>query len=155
MISASRREAITPKNLATCLKSLESKLRNLDIRAIRIGKCGEITDSIPKGVFNEGLRKFLGGLDLTITMCSGACRPIPEEERKWVIQDHHDSLFGGHRGIEKIYRCIRERFYWKGMKQEIHDFVKRCEICQMQKLTRVKGRGYRFSAKKSIFFLSF
>ena len=26
------------------------------------------------------------------------------------------------------------------MKQEIHDFVKRCEICQMQKLTRVKTK---------------
>ena len=33
---------------------------------------------------------------------------------------------------------IREQFYWKGMKQEIHDFVKRWEICQMQKLTRIK-----------------
>ena len=48
VISANRREAITPKNLATCLKTLESKLRDLDIHAIRIGKCGEIIDSIPK-----------------------------------------------------------------------------------------------------------
>ena len=59
---------------------------------------------------------------------------------KKFIQDHHDSLFGGHRGMEKTYRRIRERFYWKGMKQEIHDFVKRREICQMQKLTRVKTK---------------
>ena len=36
VISVSRREAITPKNLATCLKTLESKLRDLDIRAIRM-----------------------------------------------------------------------------------------------------------------------
>ena len=36
VISASRREAITPKNLATCLKTLESKLRDLDIHAICI-----------------------------------------------------------------------------------------------------------------------
>ena len=82
VISACRREAITPKNLATYLKTLESKLRDLDIHAIRIGKYGEITDSISKGVLNEGLRKFLGGLDLSITVCPGACRPIPEEEQK-------------------------------------------------------------------------
>ena len=85
---------------------MESKLRDLDIHAICTGKCGEITDSIPKGVLNEGLRKFLGGLDLTIAVCSGACRPIPEEERKRVIQDNHDSLFGGHRGMDKTYRRI-------------------------------------------------
>ena len=42
--------------------------------------------------------------------------------------------------MEKTYRRIRERFYWKGMKQEIHDVVKRCEIFQMQKLTRVKTK---------------
>ena len=42
--------------------------------------------------------------------------------------------------MEKTYRHIRERFYWKGMKQDIHDFVKRCEICEMQKLTRVKTK---------------
>ena len=119
-------------------KNIESKLRGLDIHSIRIGKCGEITDNIPKGVLNEGLKKFLGGLDLTITVCSGACRPIPEEERRRVMQDHHDSLFGEHRGMDKTYRRIRKRFYWKGIKQKIHDFVKRCEICQMRKLTCVK-----------------
>ena len=111
MISASRKEAITPKNLDSCLKTLESKLCGLDIHSIRIAKCGEITDSIPKGVLNEGLKKFLGGLDLTITVCSGACRPIPKEKRRRDMQDHRDSLFGGHRGTEKTYRCIRERFY--------------------------------------------
>ena len=42
--------------------------------------------------------------------------------------------------MEKTYRRIREWFYWKGMKQEMHDFVKRCEICQTQKLTRVKTK---------------
>ena len=93
VISASHRET-TPNNLATSLKTLESRLRNLDIHSIRIGKCGEITDNIPKGVLNEGLRKLLGELDLTITVCSSACRPIPEEERKRVIQDHHDGLYG-------------------------------------------------------------
>ena len=99
---------------------MKSKLHDLDIHAICLEMCGEITNSIPKGVLNEGLRKFLGELDFTITVCSGACRPIPEEERKRVIQYHHDSLFGGHRGMEKTYRRIRERFYWKGIKQEIH-----------------------------------
>ena len=35
VISASRKEAISPKNLATCLKTLESKMRGLDIDSIR------------------------------------------------------------------------------------------------------------------------
>ena len=52
VISVSRRKAITPKNLATALKTLESKLRDLHIHAIRMGKYGEITDSILKGVLN-------------------------------------------------------------------------------------------------------
>ena len=56
------------------------------------------------------------------------------------MQDHHDSLFGGHRGMGETYRRIREQFHWNGIKQEIYDFVKRCEICQTPKLTRVKTK---------------
>lgn len=40
----------------------------------------------------------------------------------------------------KTYRRIRERYYWKGMRNDIHEFVRKCHICQEQKLVRVKTR---------------
>lgn len=43
---------------------------------------------------------------------------------------------GGHKGETKTYERIRERFYWKGMREEIHDYVRSCESCQKKKLTR-------------------
>ncbi|OXU16544.1 hypothetical protein TSAR_007828 [Trichomalopsis sarcophagae] len=39
-----------------------------------------------------------------------------------------------------MYRRIRERYQWKGIKEDVHNYVRRCEKCQEQKLVRIKTR---------------
>ena len=36
-----------------------------------------------------------------------------------VLQEAHDSPLAGHPGIFKTYRKLRQRFYWKGMKEDV------------------------------------
>jgi hypothetical protein len=40
------------------------------------------------------------------------------------LQENHDSILGGHRGMNKTYEAIKQPYYWPNMKKEIDDYVK-------------------------------
>jgi hypothetical protein len=40
-----------------------------------------------------------------------------------VLRAFHDSPVGGHSGFPVTYSCIKQLFYWPGMKSAIHSFV--------------------------------
>ena len=39
--------------------------------------------------------------------------------KKKILQASHDSPLAGHQGFTKTYRAIRERFSWKGLKEDV------------------------------------
>lgn len=46
--------------------------------------------------------------------------------RKKVLHALHNTLLAGHPGIMKTYQAVRERFTWKGLKQ---DFLRHVQDC--------------------------
>jgi hypothetical protein len=50
-----------------------------------------------------------------------------------VLQECHDSPMAGHQGIGKTYKQVRERFSWKGLKEDVIKHVKECTTCQENK----------------------
>jgi hypothetical protein len=46
--------------------------------------------------------------------------------KKKAIQAFHNSSVAGHRGFLKAYRQIRERFTWKGLKEDVMRHIKEC-----------------------------
>jgi hypothetical protein len=50
-----------------------------------------------------------------------------------ILQACHDSPVAGHQGIDKTYRKVRERFSWKGLKEDVIKHVKECTTCQENK----------------------
>jgi hypothetical protein len=50
-----------------------------------------------------------------------------------VLQACHDSPMARHQGISKTYRQVRERFSWKGLKEDVIRHVKECTTCQASK----------------------
>ena len=50
-----------------------------------------------------------------------------------VLQEAHDSPLAGHPGIFKTYRQLRQRFYWKGLKEDVQKYVNECKVCQKKK----------------------
>ena len=57
---------------------------------------------------------FRGG-NITITLCHGKIEVPPVEIRPNIIAEYRGSLIGGHKGITKTYRRIRERYTWPGL----------------------------------------
>jgi hypothetical protein len=50
-----------------------------------------------------------------------------------LITSFHGSALAGHSGIQATYHRLKKMFYWQGMKQDVHNFIKQCDICQKAK----------------------
>jgi len=53
--------------------------------------------------------------------------------KKKILQASHGSPLAGHQGFTKTYRAIRERFSWKGLKEDVLQHIQECDICQRNK----------------------
>ena len=50
-----------------------------------------------------------------------------------ILQEAHDSPLAGHLGIFKTYRQLRQRFFWKRLKEDVQKYVNECMVCQQNK----------------------
>ncbi|VDI79723.1 nucleosome-remodeling factor subunit BPTF [Mytilus galloprovincialis] len=62
---------------------------------------------------------------------------IPQVSRKKLMELCHDIPAAGHQGGDRTYQRIKPRYYWRGMKKEIEQYVASCALCsQNKKATR-------------------
>jgi hypothetical protein len=50
--------------------------------------------------------------------------------KKKILAAVHDSPLAGHHGFFKTYRQVKERFSWKGLKQDVMRHISECVTCQ-------------------------
>ena len=50
-----------------------------------------------------------------------------------IISALHSSAVGGHSGQLATYHRINKLFWWKGLKKDVENFVKQCQVCQQAK----------------------
>ncbi|XP_033726122.1 uncharacterized protein LOC117315829 [Pecten maximus] len=62
---------------------------------------------------------------------------VPETYREKVMSLAHESIVGGHLGIQKTIDRISTSFYWPGMTSDVTRYCRSCDICQR---TTPKGR---------------
>jgi len=58
-----------------------------------------------------------------------------------IIQACHDSPVGGHSGVPVTYMRLKKMFSWRGMKSDVHKYVKSCMACQRAKPDRGRLPG--------------
>jgi len=51
-----------------------------------------------------------------------------------ILKEAHESWFTTHPGSTKMYRDLKEYYWWPTMKREIAKYVSRCGICQQVKI---------------------
>lgn len=54
--------------------------------------------------------------------------------RTRMLSSFHDSAIGGHSGTLATYHRIKKFFYWKGLKQDVVDYIQQCTTCQQAKI---------------------
>ena len=63
---------------------------------------------------------------------------IPNEERKKIVEEFHEQPIGGHLGMNRTVDRIKLYTSWPGMKQDIEDYIRKCEVCQNNKIIQRK-----------------
>lgn len=58
-----------------------------------------------------------------------------------ILQALHDSGIGGHSRVAATYSRIKALFAWPQLKQSVHSFVQKCDICQRAKVEHTKLPG--------------
>lgn len=67
--------------------------------------------------------------------------PAESEFHHKAIEAFHASPIGGHSGIPVTLSRLKWLFYWKGMNQQVQQYVQECEICQRAKPERARYPG--------------
>jgi hypothetical protein len=63
-------------------------------------------------------------------------RVVPRALVANIIEQFHDIPSAGHLGFNRVYHEVRKRFWWKGMKEDIKQHIKTCDLCQTGKISR-------------------
>lgn len=58
-----------------------------------------------------------------------------------LMKQFHDSAIGGHEGALKTFKRMAREVYWKGMRGEVTEFIKACEVCQRNKYSTLSPAG--------------
>src|SRR5436305_13623854 len=67
-------------------------------------------------------------------------RVLKEDETDAILFMTHNHETGGHFGADTTYNKIADRYYWKGMYDDIKKYVKSCDTCQRRE--QKGGKSY-------------
>ena len=69
------------------------------------------------------------------------CVPEYGELKRDIMEEAHSSACAMHPGSTKMYKTLKEHYWWNGMEKEIASFVSRCLTCQQVKVEHQKPVG--------------
>ena len=122
-------------NITTALKVLKSIIIKENLYSISIAKI------VLKMFYGKiKMRNILKGVSLKIIICNGLIKYVQEEDRAKIIEEMHDSAVGGHKGVNKTYRRIKQKYFWENIKDDVQNYIRKCLKCQLKKLVRVKTK---------------
>ena len=56
------------------------------------------------------------------------------EEEKWnIIEEFHVAPLGGHQGVSRTVKRIKQQYTWKGIMSDVVEYIKSCTSCQINK----------------------
>ncbi|PSR88443.1 Transposon Tf2-6 polyprotein [Actinidia chinensis var. chinensis] len=79
--------------------------------------------------------------DGTLIFRNRFCIPNEIKLKNDILEEAHQLLYSMHPESTKMYRDLREIYWWPGMKKDITEFVARCLTCQQVKTEHQKPAG--------------
>ena len=61
--------------------------------------------------------------------------------RAELLRIHHDDPWGGHFGVEKTDALLRRKYHWPGRYEDVKEYVKSCQTCELARSPRHKPYG--------------
>lgn len=79
----------------------------------------------------DGVLRFAGRI----------CVPRVGDLIQLILSEAHESRYSIHPGTAKMYRDLRQHYWWSGIRRDIADFVYRCLCCQQVKAEHLRPGG--------------
>jgi hypothetical protein len=76
----------------------------------------------------------------TLWLGKRICVPYQKTIKESILRETHDSAYSIHPGSTKMYKDLKTRHWWYGMKRDIVEYVSLCDTCQ-----RVKAEHQRLA----------
>ena len=70
------------------------------------------------------------------------CVPNDGDLRRELLKEAHCSRLVIHPGGTKMYKDLRQNYWWSGMKRDIAQFVAQCLVCQQVKVEHQRPAGF-------------
>jgi hypothetical protein len=102
---------------------LEAEIRKAQLED---EKLKEIRQLIKENKTSDFTQDDNGTLWLGKRICIPNLKPIQE----LIIREAHDSAYSIHPGSTKMYKDLKTRYWWYGMKRDIVAYVSLCDTCQ-------------------------
>ncbi|WMV14167.1 hypothetical protein MTR67_007552 [Solanum verrucosum] len=64
-----------------------------------------------------------------------------DEHQERIMEEAHSSIYSIHPDSTKMYRDLREVYWWNGIKKDIAEFVAKCLNCQQVKVEHQRPGG--------------
>nr|XP_033508034.1 uncharacterized protein LOC117273051 [Nicotiana tomentosiformis] len=96
---------------------------------------------LKEGVRNKKITAFTLGSDGVLKLNDRLCVPDVDGLRKSIMEETHSSRYSIHPSATKIYRYLKELYWWKGMKKQIANRVAKCLNCQKVKAKHQRPGG--------------
>ena len=133
-------EKPTYETLFIALQNLKSIMQAGKINSISMPRLGCGLDGLKWHKVRTMLRFIFSGTDIKVTICHNRItNPNPDEIQN-IIQEHHSTPVGGHKGITQTYKKLKFNYNWPHMKRDVRKFVISCDSCQKNKLVRKKTK---------------
>ena len=56
--------------------------------------------------------------------------PNVDDLRRVLLEEAHHSAYSVHPGSAKMYHDLRSHFWWRTMRRDVAEFVRKCLVCQ-------------------------
>ena len=69
------------------------------------------------------------------------CIPDDTQMKEQILSEAYNTPYSIHLGATKMYKDLREQFWWSGMKKEVAEYVAKCLTCQKIKVEHQRIGG--------------
>ena len=58
---------------------------------------------------------------------------VSKDRKMKLMKEMHETLIGGHQGVQKIYQRLKLYVNWKNMFSDVEQYIRKCKVCQENK----------------------
>jgi hypothetical protein len=121
----------TYEKMFFAMKNLRRFCESHNIKKVALSKIGNGCDLLDWKQVCTIIRYVFKNSDINILIYS--IDTYSEEEKHNIIEEFRSYPLGGHQGVSRTIKKIKQHHNWKNLKKDVIEYIKACESCKINK----------------------